>query len=73
MLDIVGRSRPSYSPEPNPEERLNANLKQVIGEKVPAKTKAKLRAATKQYIDMLEANPELVRRLLQDQWVKYAV
>jgi len=36
---------PSYSPELNPEERLNADLKQVIRRKVPARTKAKLRAA----------------------------
>jgi transposase len=35
---------PSYSPELNPEERLNADLKHVIGRKVPMRTKAKLRA-----------------------------
>lgn len=36
---------PSYSPELNPEERLNADLKHVIGRKVPIRTKAKLAAA----------------------------
>lgn len=34
---------PSYSPELNPEERLNADLKQALGKKVPVRTKAKLR------------------------------
>ena len=34
---------PSYSPELNPEERLNADLKHAITSKVPVRTKAKLR------------------------------
>ncbi|KXU38180.1 hypothetical protein AXE65_02550 [Ventosimonas gracilis] len=33
---------PGYSPELNPEERLNADLKHVIGCKVLMRTKAKL-------------------------------
>lgn len=36
---------PSYSPELNPKGRLNADLKQAIGSKVPARTKAKLKTA----------------------------
>ena len=36
---------PSYSPELNPEERINADLKHAITSKVPVRTKAKLRAA----------------------------
>lgn len=40
---------PSYSPEPNPEERPNAGLKQAIGKRVPVRTKAKLRAAANQH------------------------
>ncbi|CAN5120774.1 hypothetical protein BH10PSE16_BH10PSE16_33980 [soil metagenome] len=34
---------PSYSPQLNPEERLNADLKQEIGKRVPVRTKAGLR------------------------------
>ncbi len=41
---------PSYSPELNPEERLNVDLKQAIGKKVPVRTNAKLRAATEQHM-----------------------
>jgi transposase len=33
---------PSYSPELNPDERLNADLKHAMGSKVPMRTKAKL-------------------------------
>jgi transposase len=63
---------PSYSPELNPEERLNADLKQAIGKKVPIRTKAKLRAAANQHMDMLGANPERVCSFFQDKRVKYA-
>lgn len=37
---------PSYSPELNPEERLNTDLKQAIGSRVPVRTKEKLKAVT---------------------------
>ena len=37
---------PTYSPELNPEERLNADLEHAIYTRVPARTKAKLKAAT---------------------------
>jgi transposase len=63
---------PSYSPEFNPEERLNADLKQAIGKRVPVRTKAKLRAAANQHMDMLESNPERIRSFFQDKRVKYA-
>ena len=63
---------PSYSPELNPEERLNADLKQAIGKRVPIKTKAKLRAATEQHMTQLSQNPERIRSFFQDKWVKYA-
>jgi transposase len=63
---------PSYSPELNPEERLNADLKQAIGKKVPVRTKTKLRDAANQHMDMLQSNPERVRSFFQDKRVKYA-
>jgi hypothetical protein len=56
----------------NPEERLNADLKQAIGKKVPVRTKAKLRDAAKQHMDILESNPERVLSFFQDKMVKYA-
>jgi len=45
---------PSYSPELNPEERLNADLKHAISTKVPVRTKVKLKAAATEHMQMLE-------------------
>jgi len=63
---------PSYSPELNPEERLNADLKHSIGSKVPARTKAKLKTAATEHMTRLEQNPDRVRSYFQDPHVKYA-
>ena len=63
---------PSYSPELNPDERLNADLKHAIGSKVPVRTKAKLHAAATDHMDRIEADPERVKSYFQDPRVKYA-
>lgn len=63
---------PSYSPELNPEERLNADLKHAIGSKVPARTKAKLKAVATEHMQTLEQSPERVKAYFQDPYVKYA-
>ncbi len=62
---------PSYSPELNPEERLNADLKQAMGKRVPVRTKAKLRQAANEHMAMLEQSPERVMSFFQDPKVKY--
>jgi hypothetical protein len=63
---------PSYSPQLNPEERLNADLKQEMGKRVPVRSKAKLREATSAHMAMLEQSPERVMAYSQDRRVKYA-
>lgn len=63
---------PSYSPALNPEERLNADLKQALYTKVPERTKAKLKTATAEYLQILEGSPERVKTYFQDPRVKYA-
>lgn len=63
---------PSYSPELNPEERLNADLKQAMGKKVPVRTKAKLREAANEHMLMIEQSPERVKSFFGDPKVKYA-
>ena len=63
---------PSYSPELNPEERLNADLKSTLYTKVPVRTKAKLKAATTAHMQALEKSPERVKKFFQDAHVKYA-
>ena len=63
---------PSYSPQLNPEERLNADLKQEMGKRVPVRTKAKLREAASAHMTMLEQTPERVLGYFQDRRVRYA-
>ena len=63
---------PSYSPELNPDERLNADLKHAVGTKVPARTKANLRAAADEHMQFIAANQDRVRAYFQDPFVKYA-
>ena len=63
---------PSYSPQLNPEERLNADLKQEMSKRVPVRTKAKLRQAATAHMMMLEQTPERVIGYFQDRHVKYA-
>ena len=62
----------SYSPQLNPEERLNADLKQEMGRKVPVRTKAKLREAANEHMAMLDQTPERVIGYFQDRRVRYA-
>ena len=63
---------PSYSPQLNPEELLNADLKQEMGKRVPVRTKAKLREAASAHMRMLDNNPECVISYFQDPRVRYA-
>ena len=52
---------PSYSSELNPEERQNADLKHAISTKVPARTKARLKAVATQHMTEIEQSPERVK------------
>jgi transposase len=63
---------PSYSPDLNPDERLNADLKYALGSRVQTRTKDKLKQATKTHMDLLENHPERVRSYFDDPRVKYA-
>lgn len=63
---------PSYSPELNPEERLNADRNQAMGKRVPVRTKAKLSDAAKEHMAILEKSPERVMNYFHDLRVKYA-
>ena len=63
---------PSYSPDLNPDERLNADLKHALGSRTQVRTKDKLKEVTKSHMDMLAHNPQRVRSYFQDPRVKYA-
>ncbi len=62
----------THSPELNPEERLDADLKQVIRRKVPTRTKAKLRAAAEDHMATIGREPERVKAYFRDPCVLYA-
>lgn len=70
--DVGAFFLPSYSPERNPDERLNADLKRAIGTKISARTKVKLHAAASQRMQLIQANPQRVRAYFQDLIVRYA-
>ena len=52
--------------------RLNADLKQEMGKRVPVRTKARLREAASEHMARLEQNPERVIAYFQDRRVRYA-
>lgn len=57
---------PSYSPELNSQERLNADLKHKLRSKVQVRTKEKLRAATQAHMRQIKAQPERVMAYFGD-------
>ena len=63
---------PSYSPELNPDERLNASLKHAISTSVPVRTKANLKAAAEIHMDSLANSPDAVRAFFRDPGCQYA-
>ena len=63
---------PSYSPERNPDERLNGDLKQAIETKVACRSKDKLRGAATNQMVAIENNPERIKSFFTDPIVAYA-
>jgi hypothetical protein len=64
---------PSYSPELNPGERLNADLKHATSRKVPVRTKVKLQAVASEHMQRLQTDQGRVISCYQDSIVKHAV
>ncbi len=63
---------PSYSPELNPDERLNADLKHKITTVAPARTRKKLLDVTTGYMKLLEHFPKRVASYLGDPQISYS-
>lgn len=63
---------PSYSPELNPDERLNADLKHQITTTAPARTRRKLKEVTIRHMGLIERSPERVIKYFGDPYVSYA-
>jgi transposase len=63
---------PSYSPELNPDEMANADIKQVVTTAAPARTKLQLVKATTRHLRSVQRTPERVRKYFEHEPVRYA-
>jgi len=63
---------PSYSPELNPDEMANADIKQAVTKLAPARTKLQLVKAASHHLRSVQKQPERIRRYFQHDPVKYA-
>jgi transposase len=63
---------PSYSPEKNPDEYLNCDLKQGLSAKPSPKNASKLEENVKNHMDMLMENPDRVAKYFNHPDIKYA-
>jgi transposase len=63
---------PPYSLELNPDEGLNADLKQVVTRKVPARRKQQLKRATIGHMHRLSESPARIRSYFRQQTFRYA-
>jgi transposase len=63
---------PSYSPELNPDECLNADLKQAVTRQAPARSKPQLKRAAIRHMRRLSKSPERIRRYFRHIPIRYA-
>jgi transposase len=63
---------PAYSPELNPDEGVNADLKQVVPRKAPARSKQQLKRAAISHMRSLSKRPKRIRAIFQHQQFRYA-
>ena len=63
---------PAYSPDLNPDEHLNADVKNGVGAKSPKKTKEGLRMAAEEHMKMLHKTPQRIMKYFEDEAISYA-
>lgn len=63
---------PAYSPELNPDELVNSDLKIAIGQREPAQDRDELQAQMQEHMVANRRNPEKMKRLFHKESVKYA-
>lgn len=63
---------PSYSPEKNPDEYLNCDLKQGLSQKPSPKNQDKLADQVKEHMTMLQNNEERVKKYFNHSEIRYA-
>jgi transposase len=63
---------PPYSPELNPDEGVNADLKHAVPRKTPARSKQQLKRAAVSHMRSLARRPKRIRAIFQHQQFRYA-
>ena len=63
---------PSYSPELNPDEMANADLKQAVTKLAPARTKLQLVKAASRHLRSVQRQPERIKSYFKHEPVRYA-
>lgn len=63
---------PSYSPEHNPDEYLNCDLKSAMGKKPSPRTQSDLESNLKQHMRMLSKSPERAASYFEAKPIRYA-
>jgi len=63
---------PSYSPEKNPDEYLNCDLKEGLSQKPAPRDQAKLVSHVKEHMNMLQTKPDRVKKYFNHEDIKYA-
>lgn len=64
---------PAYSPDLNPDEHLNADVKYGVGSRTPVKTKENMKKNATEHMNMLEKMPERIVKYFEDPAISYAV
>jgi hypothetical protein len=62
-----------YSPDLNPDEHVNSDVKYEVGSKVPKRTREGLQAATEEHMRMLKKDPGRIVKYFEDPAIQYAV
>jgi transposase len=63
---------PSYSPDLNPDEGVNADFKQAVPRKAPARSKAQLKRAAISHMRSLSRRPQRIRSIFRHPQFRYA-
>ena len=63
---------PGYSPELNPDESVNADLKRAVSRKEPARSKQQLKRAVIGHMRKLSKSPHRVRSFFGHKTFRYA-
>ena len=70
--EIEASYLPGYSPELNPDEGVNGDLKQAVTRKAPARSKAQLKRAVVGHMRKLSKSPQCVRSFFGHKTFRYA-